>query len=86
MMGDSSEKASEMAVSTINIPVESDLAQVYQTASDEERQKLQVLVSLWLRAIVTQGSLPGLMDEISDRARARGLTPDLLDSLLDNDE
>lgn len=70
-----------MAVSTINIPVESDLAQVYQTASDEERQKLQVLVSLWLRDMAAQGSLPALMDEISDRARERGLTPDLLDSL-----
>jgi hypothetical protein len=71
-----------MTVSTIHIPVESDLAQVYQMASDEEQQKLQALVSLWLRDIAVQGSLPALMDEISERAQERGLTPDLLDSLL----
>jgi hypothetical protein len=75
-----------MTVSTINIPVDSDLARIYDASSDEERQKLQVLVSLWLRDMVAQGSLPALMDEISDRARARGLTPDLLESLLDDDE
>jgi hypothetical protein len=79
-------KVSEMAISTINIPVESELAQVYQTVSDEERQKLQVLVSLWLRDLASQGSLPALMDEISERAVERGLTPELLDSLLDDDE
>ncbi len=75
-----------MAISTINLPVDSELAQVYNAASDEERQKLQVLVSLWLRDMGSRGSLQGVMNDISAKAQARGLTPEALDSLLNDDE
>jgi hypothetical protein len=77
-----------MKMSTITIPLDYDLAQVYNTAPAEDQEKIQVLLSLWLREMMTPGSfsLSALMDSISDRAQARGLTPKILESLLDNDE
>lgn len=77
-----------MATSTIQIPVEPELAETYYAASDEERRKVRALLILWLRDL-EQGeipSLPSIMDRLSDRAQERGLTPDILETLLTNDE
>ena len=73
---------------TIQIPLDPELAQVYNRASSEDQHKLQTLVSLWLRKIdsSTPDSLSRLMDEISDEAAARGLTPEILESLLNDEE
>lgn len=70
-------------LTTIQIPLDPELAQVYDRASSEDQQKLQILISLWLRKIdsFTPDSLSRLMDEISDEAAARGLTPEILESL-----
>ncbi len=72
---------------TIQIPLDPELAQVYDSASRENQRKLQALISLWLRDMGSSNptSLSSLMDEISDKAAQRGLTPDILESIL-NDE
>ncbi len=73
-----------MSVMTINIQLDEDAAQIYKQASQEKRQKLGLLLSLWLREF--EGlSLSSLMDEISDNAEQRGLTAELLESLLHDD-
>jgi hypothetical protein len=71
----------------ITIPMDAELAEVYKTASTEDQQKIQALVSIWLREIATSDShaLSELMDTISDRAQARGLTPEILDELLEDE-
>ncbi len=70
-------------MTTIRIPLEQDVARIYQRASRVEKEKIQALLSLWLREFGNPPeSLPSLMDEISENARARGLTPEILDSLL----
>ncbi len=76
-----------MEMTTIRIPVDPALAQVYNTASTEDQRKMQALVALWLREFDATGQVPlnVLMDAISDNAQARGLTPELLESLLDDD-
>lgn len=76
-----------MADTTIIIPVDSDTARIYSTASADEQQKLQLLLLLRLRELTSQPqrSLSEIMDEIGTQAEARGLTPDLLDSLLHDD-
>jgi hypothetical protein len=44
---------------------------------------LRVLLSLWLREFaVSPRPLKVIMDEISEKAQARGLTPEILESLL----
>lgn len=72
-----------MTTATITIPLDTDTARIYSEASEEDQRKLRLLLSLWLREFnVSPIPLKTLMDEISDKAKARGLTPDILESLL----
>jgi hypothetical protein len=77
-----------MGTTTITIPVDSELARVYNSASPEVRRKIQAFISLWLSELAAPGgkSLDELMDSISDKAQARGLTPEILETLLHDDE
>ena len=52
-------------------------------ASEQERGKLDLLLSLRLHdALYPSGSLQDLMTELSRTARQRGLTPEVLESIL----
>lgn len=68
----------------ITIEVSREVAEAYQSASLHERQKIQTIVSLLLHQPVDRDVdlLRELMDEISDRAKERGLTPEILESIL----
>jgi len=60
------------------------IAEAYQFASLEERQQIQKIVTLLLDK-PNKGDIDFLrkiMDEISDRAEARGLTPEILSSII----
>jgi hypothetical protein len=73
-----------MATTTIAIQVEPEAAKAFAAASPEEQRKMQLLLSLRLQDLTTpQGKpLQAVMDEIGARAAARGLTPEILESLL----
>ena len=68
----------------IMIEVSSEVAEASQSASSQERKKIQAIVSILLQKQANRdvALLQELMDEISDRARARGLTPEILESIL----
>lgn len=68
----------------IKIEVNPEIAEAYQSASPQERKKIQAIVSILLQKQVDKdvAFLRELMDEISERARARGLTPEILESIL----
>ena len=67
----------------INIPLDNQTAKIYQSAPQADKKKMQILMSLWLREFEKPSiSLDDLMDDISRKAEARGLTPDILDSIL----
>lgn len=68
----------------ITIQIDSDAAQAYQSASLEEKRKIQLLISNWLKEIIAKdkSSLTQFMDEISDKAQERGLTPEILKAIL----
>lgn len=107
---------------TITVPVDSGVAEYYRSASDVDRRKIELLVSLYLRdMMVRAGKMPeaelardgcsradlerrrmdllarlGLdkvparrrpleetMQELSRQALERGLTPEILQSILD---
>lgn len=71
---------------TVNVQLDVDAARIYQQASKEDKQKMQVLLSLWLREFgKPTKSLRDVMDAISDKAQARGLTSEILDTLLDDE-
>ena len=73
-----------METATISIEVDAASARIFSEASVEERRKLQLLLRLRLRELTTGPvrSLGDIMDEIGARAEARGLTPEILESLL----
>jgi hypothetical protein len=73
-----------MANPTITIPLDPQTARAYDSASAEEKRKMQALLSLWLRELAAgeRASLQRVLDEVGRKAQARGLTPEVLDSLL----
>jgi hypothetical protein len=68
----------------ITVSVDPDVANAYRLASDNDRRKLDLLVNLRLRdATRSKASLKDVMLEISQNAQQRGLTPEILQSMLD---
>ena len=68
---------------TVKLSVDNEAAKIYETASMADKKKMQLLLSLWLREFEKPSvSLDKLMDNVSRKARERGLTPDILESLL----
>jgi HEPN domain-containing protein len=73
-----------MADTTITIALDEATAEAYNMASTIEQQKMQMLLRVLLREFATSStlSLRELMDDIGEKAVARGLTPDILEQLL----
>ncbi|MBX0328151.1 hypothetical protein K2Z83_10720 [Oscillochloris sp. ZM17-4] len=77
-----------MSNATIMIPVDTATAAKYYAATEEERRKVQLLVRLLFRATAmpVEGTLQNIMDEMSDEAQTRGLTPEILNQILSEHE
>ncbi len=73
-----------MSLEAITVSVDADVAEAYRSVSAEERRKLDMLVTLRLReATRTRESLAEVAREVGENARRRGLTPEILESILD---
>lgn len=67
----------------ITINVDTEAADAYRASSDEKRRKLDLLMNLRLRdATASDENLEDVMREISQNAIDRGLTPEILESIL----
>lgn len=67
----------------ITIRVDAEAAEAYAAASTEEREKIDLLLSLRLSQVTgPSDSLEKVMQETSEAARRRGLTEEKLDELL----
>ena len=76
-----------MSTETITIRVDPRAAQAFNTASDDERRKLEALLSLrLLEAVQKTEPLEQLMRRISENAQQRGLTPEILQDILNDAE
>jgi len=75
---------------TIKVPFE--LAQAYRNATEEEREQLQLKIAAIMQFQFTTkrqesiARLKNTMDKASLEAQERGLTPDILESILNDDE
>lgn len=68
---------------TITIRVNAEAARIFETVPEEQRRKLETLLSLKLSEATRQKRpLEQVMSEISQKAQQRGLTPEILDSIL----
>ena len=73
-----------MTTVPITLDLSPELAQIFKEMSPDEQRKLGSLLALWLQEFKSDDGqrLSELMDAISERAQQRGLTPEILESLL----
>jgi len=71
-------------VEDITMQIDSEAAKAFKSAPPELQQKIQILFSAWLKEVTSsdQTSLKRLMDKISENAQAKGLTPEILETIL----
>ncbi|MEN9521587.1 MAG: hypothetical protein RLZZ381_4175 [Cyanobacteriota bacterium] len=75
-----------MATEEIKIRVDPETAKAFNSTSASERQKLELLLNLKLKeSLSNSDSLLKIMDEISQEAINKGLTPEILQSLLEDE-
>ena len=67
---------------TIELQVDADVARTFQSAQPEQQQKVQALMSQWLKRAMAVTNLQTTMDRLSDEAEANGLTPEVLQLIL----
>jgi len=71
---------------TITIKVDQEVAQLYQSADLNQQEKLNNLIKLFFKPELTEKSLSQVMKEIADQAEKRGLTPEILEEILNEEE
>ena len=72
-----------MTTKSITVRVNAEAAHIFETASEDEKLKIEALLSLKLiQATRERRTLEEVMSEISQKAQKRGLTPEILDSIL----
>ena len=72
-----------METKLITVRVNLEAAHIFETAPEEQRRKIEALLSLKLtQATREKRALEEVMDDISQKAQERGLTPEILESML----
>ena len=75
-----------MDTEVINIRVDAETAKTFKSLPEEDRRKIEALLSIRLSDVSRSAeSLDAVMKEIADKAKARGLNPEILKSLLDEE-
>lgn len=69
----------------ITIQVDPDIAKAYREAEPKKQQKIQIFLNIMLQKAISQKPLLDIMEEASQQAIANGITPEILESIL-NDE
>jgi hypothetical protein len=75
------------AIQEITIKVPSDIAEAYSRATDSQRQQIAVKIGVMLTRVMSEKEaaidrLKQQMNDISSEATANGLTPEILESIL----
>lgn len=78
-----------MTYENVSIRVDADAARAYRDATDEQRRKLDLLLGWQIKECVQRKrhdadrALLEIMKEMSEEAKRNGLTPELLQEILD---
>jgi hypothetical protein len=76
-----------MTTEQITIPVSPGLAKAYGEADPQQRLKLALMMEMGLQsAIRDTRTLQEVMRDIGRKARERGMTPEILESILNDTE
>ena len=73
-----------MSTESIAITVDANAARTFCQAPPEERRKMEIFLGLRLRELTSQDArfLKEIMDEIGAQAETKGLTPEMVESML----
>ena len=71
---------------TISIEVEPEIARAYQNSSSTERKKIQMTFNVLVKQIMNTRSLEDTIQEMQAQAKTNGLTQDILDEILNEDD
>jgi hypothetical protein len=69
----------------ITIQVDPNIAKAYREAEPEKQQKIQIFLNIMLQKAISQKPLLDIMEEASQQTIANGMIPEILESIL-NDE
>ena len=72
-----------MEAKPITVRVNPEAARIFEAETEEQRRKIEALLSLKLtQSVRKKRTLEEIMSDIGQKAQARGLTPETLDSIL----
>jgi hypothetical protein len=76
-----------MSTEAITLELDADAVRAFKSASGEEQERIKTLIGAWLLAYARAdaSSLKETMDDVSRKAAERGLTPEILQSILEGD-
>jgi hypothetical protein len=68
----------------LTLQLEAEAVEIFRNISDRDQEKLEILVSSLFKEYKKSDhdTLKKTMDEISEKAQARGLTPEILEAIL----
>ncbi len=76
-----------MSVQEVTFHIDEEAVRAFNSASADEQRRLEALISIRLiEATRNKKSLQEIMSDISRKAQERGLTPEILKSILNEDE
>lgn len=70
----------------ITIKVDEKVAQAYRESDSQKQEKINTIIKLFLTPEFADQSLSKVMEEIADKAAKRGLTPEILEDILNDEE
>ena len=72
-----------METINLQVEVESEIATLYKSMKSTQQKKINLLLGIWLKEAITNNtSLEEIINKCSQEAQANGLTPEILESIL----
>jgi len=71
---------------TITIQVDAKVAKAYQEINSTNRKKIEMLFNILVQQELKEISLMQIMDDIGYQAEKNGLTPEILESILADED
>ena len=68
----------------ITIQVDPEIAQAYREAEPQKQQKIAIFLNMMLKKAINQRPLLDIMEEASQQVIANGMTPEILESIIND--
>jgi hypothetical protein len=78
-----------LTTQNVTIPLDTDVANFYLKASDQEKLRMQWLMNLWLKRSIfsePKRSLTEIMDEAGRIAKESGLTEEIFNEIINEED